>query len=61
MKSRGPISCLVGIYHTTEKQATVDKHKGEGGAGGAGGAGGGGGGGRLEDLGLAFRRVGRER
>ena len=43
MKSRGPISCLVGIYHTTEKQATVDKHKGEGGAGGAGGAGGGGG------------------
>ena len=45
MKSRGPISCLVGIYHTTEKQATVDKHKGEGGAGGAGGAGGGGGGG----------------
>lgn len=57
MKSRGPISCLVGIYHTTEKQAT-SKHKGEGGAGGAGG---GGGGGRLEDLGLAFRRVGRER
>lgn len=56
MKSRGPISCLVGIYHTTEKQATVDKHKGEGGAGGAGG----GGGGRLEDLGLAFKRVGRE-
>lgn len=58
MKSRGPISCLVRIYHTTEKQATVNKHKGEGGAGGAGG---GGGGGRLEDLGLAFRRVGRER
>ena len=55
MKSRGPISCLVGIYHTTEKQATVDKHKGEGGAGR------GGGGGRGEDLGLAFRRVGRER
>lgn len=40
MKSRGPISCLVGIYHTTEKQATVDKHKGEGGAGGAGDGGG---------------------
>lgn len=27
------------IPHTTEKQATVDKHKGEGGAGGAGGGG----------------------
>lgn len=39
MKSRGPISCLVGIYRTTEKQATVDKYKGEGGAGGAGGGG----------------------
>ena len=29
------------MYHTTEKQATVDKHKGEGGGAGAGGGGGG--------------------
>ena len=54
MKSRGPISCLVGIYHTTEKQATVDKHKGEGGAGGAGGAGGGGGGGTVRGFRISF-------
>ena len=44
MKSRGPISYLVGIYHTTEKQATVGKHKGEGGGAGAGAGVGGGGG-----------------
>lgn len=43
MKSRGPISYLVGIYHATEKQATVDKHKGEGAGAGAGAGGGGGG------------------
>ena len=41
MKSRGPISYLVGIYHATDKQATVDKHKGEGGGAGAGAGGGG--------------------